>query len=383
MTTAQRFKNGKLQKAIDSVMAQDFKDFEFVIYDDASTDGTQQYLQSISSHDKRIKIIRNSTNVNSVAISLGRCLAAADKNRKYVTWMFDDNEMRLGCLSKLLNMIEAAPDLDFVFGKTHVHSSNCKLIVGDKSPEYIRENINNFSILVPNAGILFKQNVFAKYGWYDASVLLRRACDWDFFCRIINGKSNFAILDEEVIDEYGETESDSLRKTFTTDFALMQKYVIFRDQVKWPLTLEAALYHPTDKIPPGNWQPQELKLIYFIFLEYYISIGNFSKAYEWAEKLHTFLPDTPFYFDKLKALKNLNNISESAAALASYSALIFGHYKIEQIQIRNHYLESREPVKNNSILEIIKGQIRQYKIPYLLARNLMKCIRMINKTIRI
>lgn len=49
-----------LRDAIDSILAQSYRDFEFVIYDDCSTDGTASIIQSYS--DPRIIYRRNSVN---------------------------------------------------------------------------------------------------------------------------------------------------------------------------------------------------------------------------------------------------------------------------------------------------------------------------------
>ena len=51
-----------LKNAIDSILQQTFSDFEFLIFDDASTDGTSQVLAQYALKDKRIKIITNDRN---------------------------------------------------------------------------------------------------------------------------------------------------------------------------------------------------------------------------------------------------------------------------------------------------------------------------------
>ncbi len=43
-----------LQKAVDSILAQTFTDFELLIIDDGSTDGSLELLKSL--HDERIQL---------------------------------------------------------------------------------------------------------------------------------------------------------------------------------------------------------------------------------------------------------------------------------------------------------------------------------------
>ena len=50
-------------KAIQSILDQTFKDFEFIIIDNGSTDGSAQVIDSYASKDSRITVIRNKENV--------------------------------------------------------------------------------------------------------------------------------------------------------------------------------------------------------------------------------------------------------------------------------------------------------------------------------
>jgi glycosyltransferase involved in cell wall biosynthesis len=63
-----------LRQAINSILKQTFTDFEFIIIDDGSTDGTAEILASY--HDKRIKLIKNHQN-RGIAISSNLGLSAA------------------------------------------------------------------------------------------------------------------------------------------------------------------------------------------------------------------------------------------------------------------------------------------------------------------
>jgi glycosyltransferase involved in cell wall biosynthesis len=60
--------------AIESVLAQTWRDFEFLIIDDASTDATPERLAAL--RDERVRVVRNETNLGLTA-SLNRGLALA------------------------------------------------------------------------------------------------------------------------------------------------------------------------------------------------------------------------------------------------------------------------------------------------------------------
>ncbi len=64
-----------LAAAIESILNQTMDDFEFLIVDDASTDGSSEILSSYASQDSRISLIQNETNkglTKSLNVALGR-----------------------------------------------------------------------------------------------------------------------------------------------------------------------------------------------------------------------------------------------------------------------------------------------------------------------
>ena len=65
-----------LSAAIDSVLTQTYRDFEFIICDDASSDESWEILCTYQKRDPRIQLLRNDQNCG-LAASLNHCLKAA------------------------------------------------------------------------------------------------------------------------------------------------------------------------------------------------------------------------------------------------------------------------------------------------------------------
>ena len=55
-----------LSEAIESVLAQTFEDFEVVVSDNASTDGTAEIARRYAERDARVRYVRNATNVGPI-----------------------------------------------------------------------------------------------------------------------------------------------------------------------------------------------------------------------------------------------------------------------------------------------------------------------------
>lgn len=95
-----------LEEAVNSILAQTFRDFEFIIIDDCSTDDSRFYLDSL--RDERIRLIRNPENLG-VTKSLNIGLKAA--TGKYVARMDSDDISLPTRFEKQFAFMERNPDV--------------------------------------------------------------------------------------------------------------------------------------------------------------------------------------------------------------------------------------------------------------------------------
>ena len=75
-------------EAIESILCQTYKDFEFIIINDASTDSSLKIIAKYAKQDKRIKLINNKKNVK-ISASLNKGLSIA--KGKYIARMDSDD----------------------------------------------------------------------------------------------------------------------------------------------------------------------------------------------------------------------------------------------------------------------------------------------------
>jgi glycosyltransferase involved in cell wall biosynthesis len=330
MTTHRRLGGGLLANAVESVLSQDFRNFEFIICDDASVDGTSDYLEAVAASDHRVRLFRNEQNVNSVAVSLGRCLTRADSTRPWVSWMFDDCVLLPGALSRLTAAIAAEPSARMIYGVTEVLQRDGGVLrVGSASLAEVRASIASSSVLVPNGGILVHREVFAKHGWYDTSIVLRRSCDWDLFRRIIEADTETLVLADVLMREHGDLQADSLRNAFTTSFGLMRRFAMARDAAGARLDLENVLLRPIDWIPPANWSVEDLDMMKYQFVEYFLSVGDVARAFRWSNLLSKRLDNRGILLREslLRRANGALPADQRALAAGAFTGVVLGAWR--------------------------------------------------------
>lgn len=101
---------GVLPRAIRSVLAQSFTDWELIVVDDASTDGTPRVLAEFAARDPRIVAVRNQKN-NYPDISKTLNDAMARAQGKYIARLDDDDYwVDSEKLQKQFSFLEKHPD---------------------------------------------------------------------------------------------------------------------------------------------------------------------------------------------------------------------------------------------------------------------------------
>lgn len=115
--------------AIQSVQAQSFDDWEMIVVDDGSSDGTGAIVERFSAEDPRVRLIRRPENQGAAAarnhaikIANGRYLAFLDAHN---IWAADKLEQQLAFMQELSCGISY-----HAYRRTHVHGGNGRLLKG-------------------------------------------------------------------------------------------------------------------------------------------------------------------------------------------------------------------------------------------------------------
>lgn len=97
-----------LEESVDSILAQTFSDFELIICDNASSDGTAEICQRYAANDRRVRYTRNAQNIGGMRnASLTFEMARGD----YFRWAAHDDVCEPTLIERLVEVLDSRPDV--------------------------------------------------------------------------------------------------------------------------------------------------------------------------------------------------------------------------------------------------------------------------------
>lgn len=164
-------------EAIESVMAQTFKDWELVIVNDCSTDNTLEVAQSYADKDVRIRVVSNEKN-SKLPASLNHGFREA--KGEYWTWTSDDNLLLSTMLEEMSDYLDAHPDVGMIVSDRYNIDENGDIIAEVHVPDNLNENL-----LLNNglgASFMYRSEVAKQAGAYSEELFLVE--DYEYWLRL-------------------------------------------------------------------------------------------------------------------------------------------------------------------------------------------------------
>jgi len=189
-----------LPRAIESVLAQEFRDYELLIAADASTDGTGEAVRGF--RDSRIRYVYNPQNMGLVA-NWNRCLALARAD--YAILFHDDDIMLPRLLLREVEALESNPKVVLVHAAAHtIDASGAVLCVPPPHSwpaftsgfDFVARywSLKESHIVMPSA--MFRKSLALKLGAFNPD--LKYSADADLWQRLAF-EGQVAFLDEVLI----------------------------------------------------------------------------------------------------------------------------------------------------------------------------------------
>ncbi len=181
-----------ISEAIESILYQTFKDFEFVIIDDASIDNTWTIIQKHARNDNRIIPLKNKDNLK-LSRTLNKGIAVS--KGKYIARMDADDISVKDRFQKQFDYMERNPEVGILGGTMELRDINNR-IIGKRqyslTDRQIRKMIYRYCPFC-HPSIMIRKSVLDQAGGYDGK--WNPAEDYDLYFRI--GKySRFANLED-------------------------------------------------------------------------------------------------------------------------------------------------------------------------------------------
>jgi len=192
---------GYFHETVASVLAQTYTQWEWLIADDGSTDGTREIALELAEHDPRIRVLQVEGEPGLAA--RGRNLAMRESRGAYLALLDDDDHWRPPKLARQVDYLEARPHIQGVccwydvFGDEEL----CKRrsIVMKTGRVCTREDFLSGAAFQTST-IVFRRECYEALGGMDEDPRLRAAEDSEYFAHLVDAYEIHRI--PEVLAEY-------------------------------------------------------------------------------------------------------------------------------------------------------------------------------------
>jgi len=168
-----------LKKAVNSVLRQKITNFELIIIDDGSSDGTHSYLDGLSRNDLRIKKVINQTSVGGAE---ARNQGISISTGKWVAFLDDDDEwlpQKIKFQLEVLNNNPSAVACSSWYWRRRDFALD-RLV---RVPNQINiEDLLRGSVLGGASGCICNAKILKSLGGFDAT--FKSGQDWDLWIRL-------------------------------------------------------------------------------------------------------------------------------------------------------------------------------------------------------
>jgi len=227
-----------LEERIESILSQEFTDFELILLDDASTDSSRAILDRYARADPRIRAEYNSVNSGSPFRQWNKGVALA---RAPLIWMAEsDDSCDRRLLASNVEMLSSEPEAVLAFHQSLLVDEKGALIRNfNDNYRFVfntdrwekpfvaegREEIEKYLILhntVPNASAaLFRKSAYLACG--GAPVDMRLNGDWLLYVRLLRfGKIAYRPEPYNYFRKHDQTQRHRARERPDTFFEIFQ-----------------------------------------------------------------------------------------------------------------------------------------------------------------
>lgn len=180
-------KSSSVLKTIQSIQRQSFQDFEIIVVDDGSTDGSSEIVEAIQSSDSRLSLIKKTNG----GVCSARNIGIKKSKGEFIALLDADDIWDKDYLQEQMHMVSDFPECS-MWGINYGETIDDAIIreVPTGLPKGFRGIVEDYfripgriSDLFCSSSVLIRKYVFDKVGLFDERI--RYAEDSDMWFRII------------------------------------------------------------------------------------------------------------------------------------------------------------------------------------------------------
>ncbi len=220
----------QLSKAMDSVLNQSFSDYELIIVDDGSTDGTEDLFNS---QNPRIKYIKT----DNFGVSAARNKGIKESRGEHIAFLDSDDIWQKEKLQENYKFLKDNPHIK-------IHQTNDIWIRNNRrvnpAKKHIKESGDIFQrslqlCLISPSAVVISRKLFEKYGLFDEAL---PACeDYDLWIRITPFE-NIGLINKNLVTRYAGHHDQLSQK-----YQAMDKFRIYSLLKLWENSSEKLTGH--------------------------------------------------------------------------------------------------------------------------------------------
>lgn len=211
-----------LGEAIDSIVNQSFDDWELIIVDDGSTDGSSHILAEYETRDRRIRVFR----IPHAGRGKARNKCIEEARGKYIAVCDSDDVSLPQRFAKQVSFLATNPGVGVVSADVAHYNGKVLPIPAFQypyDPDEIKRWFDRGKMGVSHSASMFRHSLLEVVGLYSEECL--RAQDLEFFLRV-NEVSRFAVLPEVLL--YYRNDPRHMTYQFWLLLCKYGRYAVYR-----------------------------------------------------------------------------------------------------------------------------------------------------------
>lgn len=177
-----------LSKALDSIINQTYVDWELIVVNDCSQDGTLAIIKEYMQKDNRVFLVNNEENMKlPQSLNIGFRWAKG----MYLTWTSDDNIFMADALEKMVTYLDTHSEKMVCAGMYTIDEDGNRISEWDKY-----SNDKMYYQNVVGACFMYCKEVVDQIGEYDTTMFLVE--DYEYWLRILDEYGEIGYLEENI-----------------------------------------------------------------------------------------------------------------------------------------------------------------------------------------